>query len=90
MTRDEMIRKLHSLRVGTKIRYKGKVYTVMGISGSSGKLHRRDLGLLEEGKPETYEIEGKYLAAGKMLPCSNIEHYTWYARPMNMHFEIIE
>lgn len=91
MTREQMIEKLDSLKAGTKIRKDGKVYTVFGIGTLGGKLHRRDMNLLEEGKPATYEhtIDMKYRNGGKVIACSNLEHRSWYATKMYMDFEII-
>lgn len=88
-TREQLIELLMSLHVGSKIRWRGKIYTVLGISAPSGKLCRRDIGLLEDGLPETYMVPGKYLAAGTMIEMSNIEHQTLYAQRSSIDFEIV-
>ena len=89
MTRNEMIEKLMNLHEGAKVRWQGKTYTVWGIGDPQGKLCRRDMNWLEEGKEAFYEVPGKYLAAGKMIRCSNLQHRTLYAQPMYMDFDII-
>lgn len=89
MTREEMAEKLASLQEGVKVLRQGKTYTVMGVTHCGGKLCRTDIGWLEDGKPETYLVAGKYLAAGRMIEMSNIETETLYARPMDMNFEIV-
>jgi hypothetical protein len=89
MTREEMIEKLDSLHEGARVQWQGKTWTVYGIGNPSGKLHRRDMNLLEEGKPAYYEVEGKFLAAGKMIECSNLHFRTLYAQPMYMDFDVI-
>ena len=90
ITRKQMIEKLMSLRLGTKVRQDGKTYTIVYLNDCGGKLHRIDIGWLEDGKPATYLEPGKYLAAGKMLEFSNVQHHTLYARRSDMlSFEII-
>jgi hypothetical protein len=89
MTRNQMIEKLMSLRPGAKVRWEGKTYIVVFVEDLGGKLCRRDTGWLEEGLPATYLKPGKYLAEGKMLEFSNVQHRTLYAQPMYMDFEII-
>lgn len=91
MTRDEMIARLDRLVVGTRIRLSdNKIYKVLGFAQFNAKLHRRDMNILEEGLPETYEVEGKYLAAGRVLTFSNIKHVSWLAIPSDMaRFEIL-
>lgn len=89
MTRTEMVEKLMSLHTGSRVQWQGKTYTVIGISSPSGKLCRRDTNWLEDGKPETYYVEGKYLAKGKMIEMSNVAFRSLYAQPMYMDFEVV-
>lgn len=89
MTREAMIERLNSITVGSKMVWQGKTYTVIGIRDCGGKLCRRDIGILEDGKPETYEVPGKYLAAGRMIQFSNIKHRSLLAQKMYMDFEIV-
>lgn len=89
MTRTEMVEKLMSLHVGSRICVDGKVYTVLSIIDRGGKLSRRDMNWLEDGKPEYREVEGKYLAAGKTFRFSNAIFRSLYAQPMYMDFEVI-
>lgn len=84
-----MIEKLMLLHIGSRLRRQGKVYTVRYVKNCGGKLCRRDMGLLEDGKPETFLVEGRYHAAGRMLEFSNVQHCSWYARKEFMDFEII-
>lgn len=89
MTRGEMIEKLASVEIGTKVQWQGKTYTVLGVKDCGGKLARRDMGWLEEGKPETYTVEGKYRAAGQVFERSNLVFRSLMARPMDLDFEVI-
>lgn len=89
LTRDEMAEKLMSLQEGVKVRSEGKTWQVMYVHDCGGKLCRHDVGLLEEGKPATYMVAGKYLAEGQMLEFSNVQHRTLYAQPMYMDFEVV-
>lgn len=90
MTRVEMTEKLMGLQKGVRVQREGKIYRVLSAKDQGGKLCRRDVRFLEEGKPETYETPGKYLAAGRMITLSNVQFETLYARPMDMEkFEVI-
>lgn len=89
LTREEMIEKLMSLHEGVKVHTEGKTWQVVYIHDCGGKLCRRDVGLLEEGKPATYMVAGKYLAAGQMLEFSNVQHRTLYAQKACMDFEVV-
>jgi hypothetical protein len=89
MTRTEMVEKLMSLHVGSRIHVDGKTYTVLSIIERGGKLCRRDMNWLEDGKPEYREVAGKYHAAGKTFQFSNAVFRTLYAQPMYMDFEVI-
>lgn len=89
LTRNEMIEKLMGLQEGVKVRAEGKTWQVVYVRDCGGKLCRRDVGILEEGKPETYMVKGKYLAAGQMLEFSNVQHRTLYAQKMYMDFEVV-
>jgi hypothetical protein len=61
LTRAQMIEKLMSLHPGVKVRWQGKTYIVMSVEDCGGKLCRRDVSWLEEGKDDTYYIPGKFL-----------------------------
>jgi hypothetical protein len=89
MTRQQMIEKLMSLHPGAKVRWQNKTYIVMSVEDCGGKLCRRDMSWLEEGMPDTYYIPGKYLAAGKIIECTNRVYRSLLARSGDMDFEII-
>jgi hypothetical protein len=89
LTREQMIEKLMSLHVGVKVRWQNKTYIVMSVEDCGGKLCRRDVSWLEEGKDDVYYIPGKYLAAGKMIECTNRVYRSLLARSGDMDFEIV-
>ena len=60
------------IKAGTKLSINGTVGTVLAVSAPHGKLAGISLGWLEDGKPETYEVPGKFLAAGRMIELSNV------------------
>ncbi len=96
LTREQMRAKLLSLHVGDIIdrrEYNGRIvrYEVLAVTPHPEQaLCRTEIGLLEVGKPETYEVPGKFLAAGKMLTMSNIVTGPWYAQQDYMHFEKVQ
>jgi hypothetical protein len=89
LTRDAMVENLMSLHVGSRVQWQGKTYTILSIIDRGGKLCRRDMNWLEDGKPEYREVAGKYLAAGKTFQFSNAIFRSLYAQPMYMDFEIV-
>jgi hypothetical protein len=87
MTRQEMVAKLNSLKAGMMIEKAGKLYDVRYVSEPTGKLHKTVVVLLEEGRPEKEMVEGKYLAAGRMLEVTNIIRYEWFAQRQYMNWQ---
>ena len=90
MTRQEMIEKLNQIEKGKTITRNGKTYRVIYANPQGGKLNRIDVGLLENGLSQTYTAEGRFLAAGKTITISNVEHCTWYAQGTYMNWEFID
>lgn len=81
MTQAQMVEKLMALQAGSKIEQGGKMYDVLAVKQHPEmKTCKTTIALLEEGKPETYMVEGKYLAADKMIEMSNVQRYEWYAQ----------
>lgn len=89
MTRTQMIEKLQQLHVGSRVQWQGSLYTVMSIIDQGGKLCRRDMSWLEDGKRDEYFVPGKYLAEGKMIECTDRIYRSLMAYPSHMDFEII-
>jgi len=90
MTREEMRNKLLQLKIGKLVRVGGKTYEIVGMTQFADQpLCRTNLGLLEPGKPATYEVPGKFLAEGRMIEMSNIVLKTWLAQRPYMDFEFL-
>lgn len=64
--------KINTLKTGSIITSNGKTYEVKHIRKVSEKINRHVLTVLEVGKPEEYQVEGKFLAAGQIITLSNL------------------
>lgn len=75
-----MTEKLNALEIGRKVVYLSRHYTVTWIVRHGGKLQRTTLVMLEDGKPQTEVVAGRFLAEGQTFVRDNCTHMTLYAQ----------
>ncbi len=91
----QMSDRLNELKAGMKIRFTdghraGKIFNVRFVQNTPGKkFNATTVVMLEEGKPETYTVNGIGLNAGKVLEMSNAQIITLYAQKPYMNWEIV-
>lgn len=89
MTREQMVEKLTGLQEGMKVQHNGKIYTILSITEPTGKLCRRDICWLEDGKPRFHVVPGIGMLKGQMVERDNRIFRTLRAERPSMDFEVI-
>ncbi len=81
ISKQDLINTIKAIQPGRQIRYTNKTFNVAFVTAPVGAMHRVELVMLEEGKPASEVVAGRFLAQGQTFTRDNHTHITLYAQP---------